>query len=269
MLDARGPIDELVAPYVLGALEPDEVEVVDNHLVTCDACQRLVDEERETVRLLPYLPAPVPVPLRARRGLLARIEASQEADEALPVSIGAGTGSGSGMRTRRVPVAVARLGWLTAVSAAVLAIAFGWNSYRMQDQVDKKNSEISTLQQNQTSIVEFMATRNGVVTTLQSTGAAPGAAGSVILNPTTNAAMLFVEGLPRPPVGHAYVVWMTRGAEHRNAGILPIDNTGRATLYITMPEALTTFDSIVVTEESGPLATNPSGVRMMAARVAD
>ena len=36
-------VDNLIDAYALGALEPDEVALVERHLPTCDACQALLD----------------------------------------------------------------------------------------------------------------------------------------------------------------------------------------------------------------------------------
>ena len=162
---------------------------------------------------------------------------------------------------------VTRAGWVAAITAAVFALFLGWNSTRMQDQVSKKNSEINVLTQNQQTIAQFVSSPNGFVTSLQNTGVASGAQGGVILNPTRNAALLVVEGLPKPPTGHSYVVWMVRGNDHVNAGVLPVDSKGHGTLYITMPEALASFDGILVTEETGARVSNPSGTHMLAAHV--
>jgi len=58
-----------------------------------------------------------------------------------------------------------------------------------------------------------------------------------------------------------------RGNDHVNAGVLPVDNQGRGTLYITMRDALASFDGILVTEETGTQVSNPSGTHMLAAHV--
>lgn len=256
MMEEESHVGELVAPYVLGALEPEEVEAVEVHLLTCERCRALVEEERAISQLLPYLAEPVDVPMRARRALLAAIR--DEVDPEPDIVSAA---------QRRIPALVTRLGWFVAASAVVLAMAFGWNGQRMQAQVDQKNSELSLLEARQKTIAEFVGSPRGFVTNLQSTGVVTSAEGGVILDPTRNAALLVVDGLPKPMTGHAYVVWMVRGNEHVNAGILPVDSDGRGQLYITMPEVLASFDGILVTDESGPLAVNPSGTRLMAARV--
>src|SRR5579885_417481 len=66
-------VDELVAAYMLGALEPDEVDDVERHLEGCERCRALIDEARATrdALLLAAPPATPPPALRAR--VLARI----------------------------------------------------------------------------------------------------------------------------------------------------------------------------------------------------
>lgn len=257
MLDDDLHIGELVAPYVLGALEPDEVEQVELHLLSCPVCRALVEEQREAVNLLPYLADPVPVPSRVRRSILDWVR--DEPDDLFVTP----------MYDRRAKVTsiLTRLGWLAAVSVAVLAVVLAWNSFQMQDQVNKKNTELNVLKENQQTVAQVLSGSNGSVTTLQTTGIASGAKGGVVMNPTKNAALLVVEGLPKPTSGHVYVVWMTRGNDHVNAGVLPVDNQGRGTLYITMQQALASFDGILVTEETSTTVSSPSGTHMLAARV--
>ncbi|MBX6342771.1 MAG: anti-sigma factor [Thermomicrobiaceae bacterium] len=252
MREAADHVDDLVAAYVLGALEPEEVEAVELHLVECAACRALVEEERRVAGLLPYLAEPRPVPLRARRRLLARVV---EESEPIP------------LRRRLVPTPLARAGWASASVAAILAAVFGWNSLHMQQQIDRKDKELSAVRQKQDTIAEWVSSRSGFVTKLQNTGAAPGAHGTVTLDPTSNAAFLFIDGLPKPPVGQAYVVWLVKGDEHVNVGVLPVDDQGRALLRITTDRALVSFDGIMVTEESGALAQSPSSIRLMTAQV--
>lgn len=279
--DGADPIRELIAPYVLGALEPAEVEAVELHLQTCAACRALVDEERRVVGLLPYLARPQPVPLRARRTLFARLRdltdeaagargtsgrLSQPALDEQPDA--ADSAPVSRVRRWRAPVSIARLGWVAAVVAAALAAIFFWNSQQMQTQVARKNSEISAAQQSQSSLSRIIS-QHGIVTTLRSTGAAPNAQGGIVLDPTHNAAVVVVSGLPKPPPNESYVVWLVRGNQQTNAGILPVDDQGHATLYISPRDALSTYNGFLITEESGQLAANssPHGVRMMQAQV--
>ncbi len=258
MLEDDSHIGELAAPYVLGALEPDEVEQVELHLMVCADCRQLIEAEREVANLLPFLAEPLPVPARARRSLLVGIR-SDQADDA-PTTI-------TPVPRSRLATILTRAGWAAAVVAAVMALFLAWNSSQMQDQVKKKNTELTVMKENQQTIAQVVSGPDGFVTNLQGTGIAAGAQGGLIMNPTKNAALLAVEGLPKPPTGHVYVVWMTRGTEHVNAGVLPVDSQGHGTLYITMQQALSSFDGLLVTEETEAQVSTPSGTRMLAARV--
>jgi anti-sigma factor RsiW len=48
---------ELVTEYLEGALPPDEVTAVDQHLADCDPCLRYLDQMRATVAALGMVPA--------------------------------------------------------------------------------------------------------------------------------------------------------------------------------------------------------------------
>jgi hypothetical protein len=251
MLGEEGHVSELAAPYVLGALEPDEIEQVELHLAVCATCRDLVEDERRVVGLLPYLAEPQPVPARARRMLLNRIQ--DEYDE--PVASGSPS-------SRWIPALAGRVGWVAAASAAVLALVFAVNSFQMQGEVQKKDQVIS---EQQRSIVEFVSSPRGWMTNLETTGAAPNAGGGLIADPTRNAAILVVDGLTQPEEGSAYVVWMINDDRHVNVGELIVDNEGRGQLYITMPGSLASYDGIIITHEHAEVqVASPSGVHVMA-----
>lgn len=256
MVESGDHIGELIGPYVLGALEPDEVEDIELHLLWCDECRELVEEQRQVVGLLPYLAEPQPVPLRARRQLRDRIES----EFLTPADSGS---------LSRFPVLIQRFRWAAVGVAAALVLAvFGWSTFQMQAEVEKKDDEVAMVQQQQDRMFEFIK-NGGRFVNLQGTGVAPAATGSIILNPINNTALLLVDGIAKPPPEQNYVVWLVKGARHLNSGVLPVDDQGKGQLYITANETLLSFDSIVITEESGPLVANPTGVRLMAARVGD
>lgn len=246
-------VDDLIAAYVLGALEPAEFERVELHLLACDRCRALVDEERVVAGLFPYLAPAEAVPLRVRHRLLDAVERQE------PVSLAA--------RRNRIPTRMLRLSWLAAGLAAVLALGFFWHGTQIQQQVDQKDTQLVTLESQQDTVLAFVSTHGGFVTQLQDSGAANGAHGGVIVDPNGTAAVMMVDGLPQPRPGHAYLVWAVRGSEQVNAGLLPVDKTGHAVLRIVLPESLLTFDSLIITDESGPAVAFPTGTRLMSAHV--
>lgn len=261
-------IREMIAAYVLGALEPDEIELVELHLDSCADCRALVEEERRVALLLPYLADPQPVPLRARRRLLQRVEDSEDQsaddtpdkpDDGVPVQIIS--------RRRRLPAALVRLGWAVAVIAVLILGVFVWNNVQMQSQVATKNKEINVLQQQQKTVTKVLSSQNGISTTLQNTGVAPGADGGIIVNPNENFALVVVEGMPKLPTNESYVVWLMQGNQPVNQGVLPINDQGHGQLYVHPSESLSTFTGVLITEETNATASIPTGVRMLTAQV--
>jgi anti-sigma factor RsiW len=239
-------ISELVAPYVLGALEPDEVEQVELHLDHCPMCRELVESERTVVRALPWLAEPRPVPLRARKQLLARAQddIAQEKRSRWKILLPSG-----------------RSGWIAASMAAVLAVVFAVNNFQMQGEMQKRDLEESEAR---ASIAEIVKSPRGWTTNLVSN--TPGAGGGIIVDPTTNAAIMVVDGLDQPQADHSYAVWMVSGDEYVHVGNLAVDDEGRGQLRITAQGTLTNYDGLMITEERDEvMVAGPSGDEIMAA----
>lgn len=79
-----GPhVADLVTPYALGALEPDEQALVDRHRRACSACDRLLRDEHRFVSLLPLAArATAPPPPDVKIALFARVAHAQRATAA-------------------------------------------------------------------------------------------------------------------------------------------------------------------------------------------
>ena len=266
--DDHQQIREMIAAYVLGALELDEIELVELHLDSCASCRALVEDERRVALLLPYLADPQPVPLRARRRLLQRIEDDEDqVDELVSDASNDETPVQVISRRRRLPSTLIRLGWAVAVVAVIVLGVFVWNNAQMQGQVATKNKEINVLQQQQKTVTKVLSSQNGISTTLQNTGVAPGADGGIIVNPNENFALVVVEGMPKLPANESYVVWLMRGNQPVNQGILPVNDQGHGQLYVHPSESLSTFTGVLITEETNATASIPTGVRMLSAQV--
>ncbi len=69
----RPHIDDLAAPYALGALEPEDVGRIERHCRVCRSCAQLVADTSRTVAFLPFV-APLVVPSPdVKAALFARI----------------------------------------------------------------------------------------------------------------------------------------------------------------------------------------------------
>jgi hypothetical protein len=248
----EGHISELVAPYVLGALEPDDVERVESHIDRCLICRGLVEDHRRVVGALPYLAEPREVPLRARQNLMARVR-----DESVPIE------ESRVARLKAFLLPSGRAGWVAAATAAALALVFAVNSFQIQGEMEKQAEEVS---EDRANIAEMVQSPGGWMTSLQ--GGSSGAGGGIIVDPTTNRAIMVVDGLEQPREDHAYVVWMidNENGQHLNVGKLIVDEDGRGQLYITTAGALSSYDGMMITEELDEAnIAGPSGDQIMAA----
>jgi len=231
--------EDLLAGYALGALDPDELEQVEQHLALCARCRRAVAEARHTAQLLAFFPPPQPVPARARRRLLARIRSAAHGGQA-------------SHRLRRPA-------WLLAAAASLLALLFGWQLAQQRQVADQHAREAVQADAQRRAVVQLIAQRDGLLIRLQGTGAARDAHGAIIVDPSSNTALIAVEGLPRPSPGQAYVVWLVRDGQYRQAGILPVDERGHAELFLSPREALRTFEALAITLENSPQVAAPNG----------
>ena len=84
MASGAGHVDDLIPAYALGALDRNEVALVDEHVTTCDACALELAESRSTTSLLPFsVPLQTPSP-DVKAALFARIAQVEQAGASLP-----------------------------------------------------------------------------------------------------------------------------------------------------------------------------------------
>jgi hypothetical protein len=167
--DDIGHVDDLVAGYVLGALEADESAAVDAHVRTCPACERSLAESQRTASMLPFIVPMQKPPLDSKVALFARVAHSRRSaaesslplhgaeawrTQTIPSSAGAplaqaGNDSSSFMSTRMPTSRESRTGWLVSVLSVPLLIALvatGFWGLQLQNQLSSQNSQLAELQ---------------------------------------------------------------------------------------------------------------------------
>lgn len=231
--------EDLIGAYALGALDPEDLEVIERHLALCERCRQAIADARRTAQLLAFSAPPQPVPAHARRQLLARIRA-------YPITAG-------------VRFWLRRPAWTLAVAASLLTLLFGWQVIQQRQEAHRQAHQAVEADAQRRAVVQLIAQRDGLLIRLQGTGTARDAHGAIILDPSSNTALIAVEGLPRPATGQAYVVWLVRGDQYHQAGILPVDERGHAELFLSPRESLRTFDAMAITLENGPQVSAPNG----------
>lgn len=203
-MDRRDPgaehraMRDLLGPYVLGALGPEEEREVERHLEACPACRKEERGLRDThERLAGAAIAAGAAPPHLKHRVLAALP--PRGDETPPVR--------ELERTRR-------LRWVAPVVAAALLVAVALAAY---------------------SVGVF---GRAETTALEPTGLAPEAGGAVEIERATagTAAELEVWGLPRTGPNEYYELWFGREEGRVSAGTFTVDDEGHGRLSTICPK---------------------------------
>jgi anti-sigma factor RsiW len=176
-------IHDLVAPYVLDALDEDERAEFERHLAGCDRCTSELQELQGTAAALAWGTASADPPDGLRDRILER--ARSEA-QVVP------------FRRRRGWVAPT-LG-LAAAAAACVAVGLGLWAASLSNDLDRER-DLSAAQAKALEVVGDPAAK---VTPLK------GASGSLVVGSSGRAALV-VCGLDPAPSGQTYEAWLIRG----------------------------------------------------------
>lgn len=213
---------ESVAAYLLGALDEHECESFDAHLAGCVLCHDEVERLRLAVDMLPAsAPAMTPPPeLKHRVMAVVQREAVLLQAAQAPGEVRARR-RGAAWRGR---LSLGPLGLATATAAVAIAVFAG---FELRDVT--RDTETRT-------------------TAARVDGAkAPGA--RAWIERADGAATLRMRGMPQPPRGRIYQVWLARdGAAPRPTDALfTVTTSGSATVEI--PGELGRVDAVLVTHE--------------------
>jgi hypothetical protein len=203
------------APYVLGALE--DAESYREHLATCASCRAEVAELQLAVDTLPATAPPTVASDALRERVLATVRSEAELLRA------AGPRADEPeRRSRRVRSRRASLSWAGVAIAAIAAIA------------------VAILTSSGTSTRER-------VTTAQIAASVPGARAS--LHERDGRAELVVSGMPQPPLGKIYEVWLGRSAGSPEPTDALFSVTSRGSGSVDVPGSLSGVKAVLVTSE--------------------
>lgn len=263
-----GHVDDLVAGYALGALDPAEREAVDRHVLFCERCADLLADDVRTTGMLPFLVAKQTPSPDIKATLFARIEHAQRAASAanLPTQHVRSVGSpaaisvgGSSWTEVSQPVAAApatgtsgsRHGWVaTALSLPLLValVATGLWGMQLRDQVSQQSAQVNQLQ---SQLANFGA---GATSYLLSPGeAAPQAEGEITLGADQRGGMVSIDlnGKQANP-NQAYDVWGVKDGQLVPMAEVKVNDQGVGQAQFQLDQPFNSYDSIHV--KAKPLA---------------
>jgi anti-sigma-K factor RskA len=246
-MQSTGPGHEIwedaTAAYLLGALEETERAAFEEHLADCPACREEVDELLPAAQALPIAVDPLAPP----PSLKARIMADVHREAALLAAAGPEADRPSAPAARRrfslpswrlprlVPAALAAVLLLVGVGIGVGVSQLGSGSERT------------------------------ITAQVAKTADAQRADAELEIN--GDEARLVARGLPAPPSGRVYQVWLKRDghAPEATAALFKPSRDGTATASV--PGSLDDVDQVMVTDEPDGGSQMPTGDLLLVAKL--
>lgn len=247
--DPHAVFDELAAGYALGALEPEDEQLLRRHLASCAGCDRAVAEHTETLAHLAYAAPPVEPPAALLEGIRTGLRDSGR-EVRFPDDAVATARTARARRRRGVRVA-----WAGVAAAAVLVLGLGvWNATLQRD-VQQQAAWGGRLAQT-VQALENGSTRSAPLAT-------PDGRVLAVAVVQGDRMSLVVDGLPPNEPGTTYVLW-GKGpfSDVRPVGAFDVPKPGLDVLHgMRLEPSAGEVSVFMVTQEAGrtapPTTTRP------------
>jgi anti-sigma-K factor RskA len=208
-----------VGAYLLGALPPDERDAFEAHLRDCAACRRDVEELQVAADALPASVAPVAPPAELKDRIMAVVES-----EAQLLAAAGGNADRAPVKERRRKRSFG--GWLmrpgVALACAAALLAGG-------------------------GVAGVLIAGGDDSRTVLATTADPAA--DVRLEIHDDSATLVARGMPAPPEGRIYQVWLKRpGSDPEPTSVL-WSTRADGSAEVAVPGSLDDVEAVLVTDE--------------------
>jgi hypothetical protein len=261
--DDIGHVDDLVAGYVLGALEADEASAVDAHVRTCPMCERTLSEAQRTASMLPFVVPMRKPPIDSKIALFARVAHAQRAaaESSLPLHVHAaeawrtttipssasaalaraGQDRSSSSSAGVPPARGSRTGWLVSVLSVPLLIALiatGFWGLQLQNRLSSQNTQLAELQS------ELANFGSGTTSYPLSPGYdAPQAEGQIVIGSDGRAGMLQIDVNSKDAAG-AYELWVNQDGKLVPAAEFTVGQDGKGQARFELDQPFGDYQSV-------------------------
>lgn len=228
-------VTDLIPAYVVGSLEPDEVDAVERHLATCQQCRA---EARQLARVGDELLLATPqhdAPPALRGRILAQVRSLSDDHE------------------QKHTVAPVQTPQPAPRSRNPIARAF-----RAAFQPDELEGEASSELQN------LLLDPESAVYAVSGTPDAPAASARLVASPRLDHAVLLANGLAAPGPGRAYQVWFLRDGRPIPNVTFAVDRQGRGISIVRIAAPFGSYDTVAVTPEPAGGSLSPTGPIVLA-----
>ena len=244
------PIQELLEAYVLDTLDASERARVEQHLQSCEDCQRLVYEYAEVASKLPQALAAA-----------TKLSLPPESKTRLLQTLAAETSS---IRTRAVP-----FGWrprLVSWGLAILlafSLAWGFQLRVALAQERALRSEFANLLDQREIVLEVIDSSKTSKAFLRATADDSNSYGKLFTRADMSDVVAMAGRLPGMPAGMAYHLWVTKDGQTYLAGVMKVNDKGFGLLVFMADEPGPVYEAAqLILQPIGSMS--PSGTPVIA-----
>lgn len=249
--------EELLADYLLRALETEVLSAVTEHLSTCDRCEAHVAAYEAVLDQIGQAVRQQEPPEELRLRLLAAAAEEPLLTLAAPEP----------RRRHRQPTWTRRWAFLLTAANVVLCLGVGWWTWQVQREaalVQQRWQEVQRQLALQRQAFTLLTAPEARPVALRSDAAGSRARGLLLLKPEDPHAVLIVQDLPLLQRDRAYQLWLAWGDRQRdNGGVFRVDEQGFGLLHITAPRPFTTYQRVGITEEPAGGSPGPTSPRVI------
>ncbi|MGH2751948.1 MAG: anti-sigma factor domain-containing protein [Actinomycetota bacterium] len=240
----------LIAPYVLGAVSPEETEQVRAHIVSCDECMAEADNYASVVSSLALSVEPEPVPAGLVDGVMSKVH--REAAHDAPRPLRAAVAETSDDKVSRLPRRRPTYGLVAAAAAVLVIVAV------------LAGALITTTNELNDARDDLALERDRITRLVESEGAmrlgSPGGDTIGAMIPTEEGGVFVVHGLEDAPEDHTYQVWLIDDDRPISAGTFdPSAGTGA----LQTDHSLDGIEGVAVTVEPTGGSRAPTGLQVL------
>lgn len=246
-------LEELMAGYVLGNLTPEEAEEFRQLLTEHPELAEEVHRLQEVLEVLPYALPEVAPPLHLRSAILESASV-----DSIPTPSLEASGNPKPVPWRRLKGSPLVWSRVMAGAAALLALAFGLDNYRLRQEVTTTQAQVAR----QKDVIAMLQQPNTYLVSLKGKDKTAAASGSLVMRPGEPQAVLILRNLPVLPKGQLYQLWSVVNDEKIPLEQFNTSNHGTAFVKLSIPSK-STGNPLVVTVEASGIARSPGGPMVM------
>jgi anti-sigma-K factor RskA len=234
MPDAMHVLDLLPA-YVLGSLESDEVNAVEEHLLSCLICRTRLKALQNVADELSFaVPAATP-PSDLKNRLIQRVQTVHSRKKIIDYK------SRKSWLERFLPV------WgITSLGLIIVLLVFNLALWQRLNHI------------------EVITAPGGMwAVSLTGTSEAPNATGFIVIGPNGRNGALVVDRLPPLKKGQQYQLWLVRDGQTISGAVFSADEENYGSTRIETDESLFEYSAVDVTIEPSGGSLQPTGTKVL------